>query len=216
MIRVVLADDQALIRAGLAAIIGAEPDMEVVGEASDGAEAVQVAVTERADVVLMDVEMPGTDGLAGVRALIPALPAVKVLMLTMFDVEGYVFESLKAGASGFLLKTTPPTDLVEAIRSAYAGRQVLAPSVVGRLVDHFVRRPAGRHAVPAALSQITEREMDVLKAIARGMSNAEIAAHLHLSEATVKTYVTRILAKLRLRDRVQLVILAYESGLVDG
>ncbi|GGH44096.1 response regulator [Microbacterium album] len=217
MIRVVVADDQELIRTGLTAIIDAEPDLTVVGEAEDGAEAARLAIVAAADVVLMDIEMPGTTGIEGIALLRAERPGPRVLLLTMFDLEEYVFEGLKAGASGFLLKTSPTADMLDAIRAVHQGRQVLAPSVIARLVTSFVQRtPAGsRDRADAAevLRDVTERELAVIRALTRGMSNAEIAAHLHLSEATVKTYVTRILAKLGLRDRVQLVILAYELGL---
>lgn len=212
MIRVVIADDQDLIRAGLKAIIDAEPDLGVVAEARDGREAASVAASALADVVLMDVQMPGTDGIQGTLGVIRSRPEARVLMLTMYDVDHHVFDALKAGASGFLLKTTSPDDLTEAVRAAHEGRQVFAPSVLDRLVHSYVRQPVARDGVPEVLSELTARELEVFLAVARGLSNGEIGAELHLSEATVKTYVTRILAKLGLRDRVQAVILAYECG----
>ncbi|NLF04400.1 MAG: response regulator transcription factor [Actinomycetales bacterium] len=214
MIRIVVADDQDLIRAGLRAILEAEPDLEVVGEARDGLEAARLARTHEADVVLMDVQMPGTDGLDGIAAVAAARPEARVVVLTMYDVDDYVFLALQAGASGFLLKTTPPDRLTAAVRDAHEGRRIFAPSVVDRLVRTFVSRPTASTGTPAALRALTERELEVFRAIARGLSNAEISAELFLSEATVKTYVTRILAKLALRDRVQAVILAYECGAV--
>ncbi len=214
MIRVVVADDQDLVRAGLRAILESAPDMTVVAEAADGAQAARLARERRAHVVLMDVQMAGSDGLTGIGAVAAAVPSARVVMLTMYDVDDYVSEALRAGASGFLLKTTPPEDLVAAVRRVHAGEHVLGPSVTARLVDSFVRRPVPSAGVPEVLRPLTERELEVFDAIARGLSNAEIGAALFLSEATVKTYVTRILAKLGLRDRVQAVILAYECGRV--
>jgi len=214
VIRVVVADDQDLIRAGLRAIVEAEPDLEVVAEASDGHDAARLAREAEADVVLMDVQMPGLDGLEGIAAVAAARPEARVLVLTMYDVDDYVFRALRAGASGFLLKTTPPEELTTAIRDAHEGRRSFAPSVTERLVRTYVARPAPSTGVPEVLRELTDRELEVFRAIARGMSNAEISGELYLSEATVKTYVTRILAKLGLRDRVQAVILAYECGAV--
>jgi DNA-binding NarL/FixJ family response regulator len=214
MIRVVIADDQDLVRAGIAAILSAHDDLEVVGEASDGAAAARTARDAQADVVLMDVQMPGTDGITGAREVATARPEAKVLMLTMFDLDEHVFGALQAGASGFLLKTTAPDDLVAAVRAVHSGELLFAPSVTRRLVEAYVRRPPTSGALPAVLAPLTERELDVFRAIARGWSNAEIGARLYLGEATVKTHVTRILAKLGLRDRVQAVVLAYECGLV--
>ncbi|MDQ2624890.1 MAG: response regulator transcription factor [Actinomycetota bacterium] len=211
-IRIIIADDQDLIRAGLRAILEADPGLTVVAEASDGAQAARLAREHDADVVLMDVQMPGTDGLAGVAAVGAALPRARVIMLTMYDVDDYVAQALRAGASGFLLKTTPPEELTAAIRKAHAGQHVFGPSVTDRLVRSFVTHPTPTDGVPEALRSLTERELEVFDAIARGLSNAEIGASLYLTEATVKTYVTRILAKLGLRDRVQAVILAFESG----
>jgi DNA-binding NarL/FixJ family response regulator len=198
-------------------ILSAETDLRVVGEAGDGASAVELARRLRPDVVLMDIRMPGMDGIQATRALAgPGVEdPVKVLILTTFGLDEYVIESLRAGASGFLLKDAPPEDLVEAIRIVAAGEALLAPSVTRRLLDRVASRlpPANEDTIPA-LSQLTEREMEVLKLMARGLSNAEIAEKLVVSETTVKTHVSRVLAKLDLRDRVQAVILAYETGLV--
>jgi DNA-binding NarL/FixJ family response regulator len=215
--RVLLVDDQPLLRTGFRMILSAEPDLQVVGEAGDGAAAVELARRLRPDVVLMDIRMPGMDGIQATRAL--AGPGVedplKVLMLTTFGQDEYVVESLRAGASGFLLKDAPAEDLVEAIRVIAAGEALLAPSVTRRLLDRVASRlpPAHDNKVPA-LSELTERELEVLKLVARGLSNAEIAEKLVVSETTVKTHVSRILGKLDLRDRVQVVILAYETGLI--
>jgi DNA-binding NarL/FixJ family response regulator len=215
--RVLLVDDQPLLRTGFRMILSAEPDLQVVGEAGEGAAAVELARRLRPDVVLMDIRMPGMDGIQATRAL--AGPGVedplKVLMLTTFGQDEYVVESLRAGASGFLLKDAPAEDLVEAIRVIAAGEALLAPSVTRRLLDRVASRlpPAHDNVVPA-LSELTERELEVLKLVARGLSNAEIAEKLVVSETTVKTHVSRILGKLDLRDRVQVVILAYETGLI--
>lgn len=211
-IRVFIADDQHLIRGGLRAIIDAEPDLRVVGEAGEGATAAREAVASRADVVLMDVQMPGTDGIEGVRLLIEARPEIRVLMLTMFDLDEYVLGALRAGASGFLLKTTPPADITDAIRASRNGGMLFAPSVTRRLVESYVKQPPPVDGVPAQLAGLTARELEVFQEIARGLSNAEIGAQLYMGEATVKTHVTRILAKLALRDRVQAVVLAYDCG----
>ncbi|MEV5070656.1 response regulator transcription factor [Microbacterium sp. LMI12-1-1.1] len=213
-IRVLVADDQHLIRGGLRAIIDAEPDLRVVGEAVDGASAAREAVACRADVVLMDVQMPGVDGIDGVRLVIEARPEARVLMLTMFDLDDYVLRALRAGASGFLLKTTPPADLTAAIRASREGTMLFAPSVTRRLVESYVNQPAPVDGVPERLAGLTARELDVFQEIARGLSNTEIGAQLYMGEATVKTHITRILAKLGLRDRVQAVVLAYDCGLM--
>jgi DNA-binding NarL/FixJ family response regulator len=216
-IRVLLVDDQPLLRTGFRMILSAEPDLTIVGEAADGASGVEAARRLQPDVVLMDIRMPGMDGIAATRAL--AGPGVenpaKVLILTTFGLDEYVVEALRAGASGFLLKDAPPEDLVDAIRIVAAGEALLAPSVTRRLLDRVASRlpPATENAIPA-LSELTDREMEVLKLIARGLSNAEIAEKLVVSETTVKTHVSRVLAKLEIRDRVQAVILAYETGLV--
>ncbi len=213
-IRVVVADDQDLVRGGLCAILGTVDDIEVVAEAASGAAAATAAAVHLADVVLMDVQMPGSDGIQGTQAVLRARPQCRVLVLTMFDLDEYVFGALRAGASGFLLKTTPPEALATAIRACAAGEQLFSPTVVRRLVAAYVRRPPPTDGVPPQLTGLTDRELDVLRALARGLSNAEIAGSLHLGETTVKTHVTRILAKLGLRDRVQAVVLAYECGLV--
>ncbi len=211
VISVVVVDDQALIRSGVRAMIEAAPDLRVVGEAADGAEGARVVAATDPDVVVMDVQMPDADGIAGLTALVESGARARVLMLTMFDLDHYVLEALRIGASGFLLKTTPPDRLVAAIRDVHRGDRAFAPSVVDRLVRTYVDRPADPE-VPPALAALSPRERDVLRALTRGLSNAEIAGELFLTEATVKTYVTRILTKLGLRDRVQAVILAYESG----
>ena len=214
MIRVLVVDDQDLIRGGLRAILGAEEDIEVVGEAPDGGAAARLAADRLADVVVMDVQMPGVDGIAATREVLAARPACRVLVLTMFDLDEYVYAALRAGASGFLLKTAPSEELAAAVRACHAGEMLFAPAVTRRLVEAYVRRPPARDGVPGELAELTGRELDVLRAIARGLSNAEIASELHLGEATVKTHVTRILSKLGVRDRVQAVVLAYECGLV--
>jgi DNA-binding NarL/FixJ family response regulator len=214
-IRVVIADDQALVRAGFRMILDAEPGIEVVGEAPDGAEAVAVVGRVRPDVVLMDVRMPRMDGLEATRRVVAAgAESVRVIVLTTFDLDDYIYEALRVGASGFLLKDTPPEQLVEAIRLVAAGEALLSPSVTRRVIAQFAGRPDPRPAPPAGYADLTDREREVLELLARGMSNAEIAAHLVVSETTVKTHVARVLGKLRLRDRVQAVVLAYESGLV--
>jgi len=214
VIRVVLADDQDLIRGGLRAILDAEEDISVVAETSDGAGAARAVAAHAADVVLMDVQMPGVDGLDGTRLAIEARPECRVLVLTMFDLDEYVFAALRAGASGFLLKTTPPAELAAAVRACHSGELLFAPAITRRLVEAYVRHPPEPDGVPARLGELTAREVDVLRAIARGLSNAEIAGELFLGESTVKTHVTRILWKLGLRDRVQAVAPAYETGLV--
>jgi len=213
MIRIVIADDQDLIRSGLRAILEVEPDLKVVAEASDGSTAVEQAVEQAADVVLMDVEMPLCNGVEGVRRLMAARPRTKALMLTTFDLDEYVYEALRAGASGFLLKTASPGDLATAVRAVHGGEMLFSPIVTRRLVESYVRRPPASQTRPPALAPLTERELDVFRAIARGLSNAEIAAELFLGEATVRTHVSRILAKLGLRDRVQAIVLAHECGL---
>lgn len=216
MIRVLLADDQALMRAGFRLILSAEPDLEVVGEASDGLEAVELARRLRPDVVAMDVRMPRMDGVEATRRL--AGPDVedplKVLILTTFDLDDHVYGALRAGACGFLLKDAPPEELAHAIRVCAAGESLLSPSITRRLIADFAARPAPAPRIGASVDALTGRELEVLGLVARGLSNAEIAEHLVLSETTVKTHVGHILAKLRLRDRVQAVVLAYEQGLV--
>ncbi len=215
MIRVLVADDQTLVRAGFRAILEVQDDLEVVGEAEDGDEAVALARELRPDVVLMDIRMPGVDGIEATRRLIRDGDAPRILMLTTFDLDEYVYEAMKAGASGFLLKDAPRDQLVGAVRTVAAGDALLAPALVRRLIEDFVRRPAPGARPPAELDDLTEREREVLTLIARGLANAEIAARLFVSEATVRTHVTHILAKLGLRDRVQAVVLAYETGLVQ-
>jgi DNA-binding NarL/FixJ family response regulator len=216
MIRVVLADDQALVRGGFRSILEGQDGIEVVGEAADGAEAVEEALRRRPDVVLMDVRMPRVDGIEATRRLqADARFSARVLILTTFDYDEYVYEALRAGASGFLLKSVPARELASAVRTVAAGDALLAPEITRRMIEDYVRRPRPRSAAPPALAELTARERQVLELIARGRSNAEIAAELFLSEPTVKTHVSRILAKLGLRDRVQAVVLAYESGLVQ-
>ncbi len=216
MIRVLLADDQALVRAGFHAILESQPDLEVVGEAADGEEALGLARRLRPDVVLMDVRMPRLDGLEATRRLLSrGGTATRVLMLTTFDLDEYLYEAMKAGASGFLLKDAPRDQLIAAVRMVAAGDALLAPAITRRLIEEFVRRPPPGSGIPPALSELSPRELEVLKLVARGLSNAEIAAHLVVSEATVKTHVAHVLAKLSLRDRVQAVVLAYETRLVE-
>jgi len=214
-IRVVVVDDQELVRSGFCVILDAADGIDVVGEAGDGEAAVAAVATHHPDVVLMDIRMPGMDGLEATR-LITQDPsaAPKVVMLTTFDLDDYVYEALRAGASGFLLKDSPRHDLIAAIRAAAAGDALLAPSVTRRLIEAFARRPPEATPSPSQLASLTARERDVLLLLARGRSNAEIAVALFVSEATVKTHVGNVLAKLGLRDRVQAVILAYETGLV--
>jgi DNA-binding NarL/FixJ family response regulator len=215
VIKVLLADDHELVRGGLKAMLGARDDIEVVGEASDGAEAVEEAIRLRPDVLLMDIRMPRLDGIEATRRLTAHAGAPRVLVLTTFDLDEYVYEALRAGAAGFLLKDAPPGQIAEAIRTVATGDQMLAPAVTKRLVERFVKRPPPDTAREQRFEELTEREAEVLRHVARGLSNAEIAERLFLSEATVKTHLTRILSKLELRDRVQAVVLAYESGLVE-
>jgi len=211
---VLLADDQALVRGGFKLILEAQEDLDVVGEADDGRAAIEAARTLRPDVVLMDVRMPVLDGISATRYLLEEGTVGHVLVLTTFDEDRIVYDALKAGAAGFLLKTVPPQQLVAAVRTVAAGEALLAPTVTRRLIEEFVRRPPPGDATSHRLAELTEREREVLTLIARGLSNAEIASTLFLSGATVKTHVNRILSKLGVRDRVQAVVLAYETGLV--
>ena len=213
MIRVLIADDQALMRGGFRMILDAQDDIEVVGEAIDGRDAVEQYRRTAPDVVVMDVRMPAMDGIEATRRLTAADPPARVLILTTFDLDEYVYEALRAGASGFLLKDRPPEELVAAVRVVAAGEALIAPSVTRRLIEEFARRPQ-RPAAPDGLDDLTEREREVLVLMGRGRSNAEIATGLFVAETTVKTHVGHVLAKLRLRDRAQAVVLAYESGLV--
>lgn len=212
-IRVVLVDDQALVRAGFTMLVDSQPDMAVVGEAGDGGEAVALLGKTDADVVLMDVRMPRVDGVEATRSITQRGGTPRVIVLTTFDLDEYAFAAIKAGASAFLLKDAPPADLLSAIRSVHSGDAVVAPSTTRRLLEHFAA--AQPSAPPPALDGLTDREVEVLRLVARGRSNTEIASELVVAEATVKTHVGRILAKTGTRDRVQLVVLAYESGLVS-
>jgi DNA-binding NarL/FixJ family response regulator len=215
-VRVVVADDQALVRAGFRLLVDSDPDLEVVGEAVDGTEAVEAARRERPDVVLMDIRMPRMDGLEATRQITAdaTLAEVRVLMLTTFDLDEYVYQALRVGASGFLLKDTPPADLLAAIRVVASGDALLAPGITRRLIAEFARRPDPTQVTSATLAALTDREREVLALVAHGLSNSEIAERLVVSAATSKTYVSRLLAKLGARDRAQLVAIAYETGLV--
>jgi len=215
MIRVALVDDQAMVRAGFRMILESEADLTVVGEAGDGREALDMVRRAGPDVVLMDVRMPVMDGIEATRAILAAGSPARVLMLTTFDLEDYVYAALRAGASGFLLKDAPAEQLITAVRVIAAGDALLAPSVTRLLIEEVSRRPSVNPEVVApGLADLTDRELEVLKLMARGLSNSEIAVQLYLGEATVKTHVGRVLTKLDLRDRVQAVVVAYESGLV--
>jgi DNA-binding NarL/FixJ family response regulator len=213
MTSLLIADDQAMIRTGLRKILEAETDLEVVAEAPDGSEAVAEAVRLRPDLVLMDIRMPVLDGIEATRRITHTVPSTRVLILTTFGLDTYVFDSLRSGASGFMLKDAPPEELVAAVRIVAAGDALLAPAVTRSVVEEFVRGPA-QPAEPPSLGELTPREREVLDLLARGLSNPEICGELVISEATAKTHVARILQKLDLRDRVQAVIYAYESGLV--
>ena len=213
-IRVLVVDDQELVRSGFCVILDAADGITVVGEAANGEAAVRAAAAHNPDVVLMDIRMPGMDGLEATRLLARSEPAPKVVMLTTFDLDEYVYEALRAGASGFLLKDSPRADLIAAVRIAAAGNAMLAPTITRRLIEAFARRPAPTSPSPVRLASLTAREREVLVLMARGSTNTEIAGALFVSEATVKTHVGNLLAKLGLRDRVQAVILAYETGIV--
>jgi DNA-binding NarL/FixJ family response regulator len=214
-IRVLIADDQALVRAGFRMILDAEDDLDVIGEASDGMEAVDATRRLKPDVVLMDIRMPGLDGIEATRRVLASAEdgSVRVLMLTTFDLNEYVYDALRAGASGFLLKDVPPEQLADGIRVVARGDALLAPSITRRLIQEFAQAGPPSGPPPRGLDELTARELEVFKLVARGLSNAEIAAELIVSETTVKTHVARLLMKLGLRDRVQAVVLAYESGI---
>jgi DNA-binding NarL/FixJ family response regulator len=217
LIRVILVDDQQLVRAGLALVIDSQSDMHVVGQAGDGTQALRLVATVPADIVLMDVRMPNLDGLAATEQLAgidPPGPMPKIVMLTTFDLDEYLLHAIKAGASGFLLKDAPPEEMLAAIRSVHAGDAVLAPSSTRRLLDHVARALPDAPANPEMFAELTEREREVLLLMAKGLTNGEIAEELFVAEATVKTHVGRVLAKLGARDRVQAVVLAYENHLV--
>jgi DNA-binding NarL/FixJ family response regulator len=217
VIRILLADDEALVRSGLRLILQSEPDFEVVGEAEDGEEAIQKTRQMRPDVVLMDVRMPRMDGVEATRRLVEAGEG-RVLILTTFDLDAHLFAAVRAGASGFMLKAVPPDDLITAVRAVARGDALIEPRMTRRLLEEFARRPQPVTATvaPAVLEQLTDRELEVLREIGRGLSNTEIGERLYIGEATVKTHVAHILSKLHLRDRIQAVVLAYETGLVPS
>lgn len=215
MIRVLLVDDQHLVRAGFRSILEKQPDLEVVGEAADGREAVEWCGAHSVDVILMDIRMPKLDGVAATVEIVRRAPSVRIIVLTTFDADAYVYAALRAGATGFLLKDTSPEKLVDAVRDAITGTAMLSPAITNRLIEAFVEAPApSQHGVPPAFADLTERELDVLRLLAGGASNAEIGSALFLAETTVKTHVARVLTKLGVRDRVQAVVAAYEGGLV--
>ncbi len=216
MIRVLLADDQALVRAGFRALLDSAPDIEVVAEAADGEEAVRLTRAERPDVVLMDIRMPGVDGLDAAGRILadPVLEATRVVILTTFDLDEYIFEALRAGASGFLVKDTEPGDLLRAVRVVHGGEALLSPGITRRLIADYARRPPSAPDPSVRLNGLTEREREVVALVGGGLSNEEIAAHLVLSPATAKTHVSRAMVKLGVRDRAQLVVIAYETALV--
>ena len=213
-IRVLVADDQSMVRAGFRMLLAGEADIEVVAEASNGLEAVDKAARFHPTVVLMDIRMPELDGLEATRRILAADDRARILILTTFDLDEYVYEALRAGASGFVLKDDPPEQLIAAIRTVAAGDALLSPAVTKRVIEQFTRSP--RPARPKGIDELTARELDVLRLIARGLSNAEIGQELYISDTTVKTHVTHILQKLDLRDRVQAVVLAYQTGLFDA
>jgi DNA-binding NarL/FixJ family response regulator len=212
-IRVLVADDQSMVRAGFRMLLGGEPDIEVVAEASNGLEAVQQAARFNPTVVLMDIRMPEVDGLEATRRILEADRAARVLILTTFDLDEYVYEALRAGASGFVLKDNPPEQLIAAVRTVAAGEALLSPSVTKRVIEQFTRIP--RPSPPRALAELTAREREIFQLIATGLSNAEIGQRLYISDTTVKTHITHIFQKLDLRDRVQAVVLAYRTGLFE-
>lgn len=215
MIRVAVADDQTLVRSGMRLVLESAEDIRVVGEAADGIEAVDLAARERPDVMVMDIRMPELDGIEATRRLITRAPGTRVLVVTTYDLDEYVLEALRAGAAGFLLKDSAPDSLAEAVRTVAAGDSLLSPSVTRQLVERFVRRPEPDAELSGRMEELTERERELARLVARGMTNAEIAAELLLGENTVKSHVTAVLSKLRLRNRSQIVVAAYESGLVE-
>ena len=212
-VRVLIADDQSMVRAGFRMLLSGEPDLEVVAEASNGAEAVEKAARFKPTVVLMDIRMPELDGLEATRRILALDSSARILILTTFDLDEYVYEALRAGASGFVLKDDPPEQLIAAIRIVAGGDALLSPGITKRVIEQFARIP--QPAPPRQLDELTERELDVFRLIARGLSNTEIGQELYISDTTVKTHITHILQKLDLRDRVQAVVLAYETGLFD-
>ncbi len=214
MISVVIADDQELVREGLRMMLDAEPDLVVVGEAGDGNEALAAVRRHDPDVLVMDIRMPDLDGIEATRRLVAAGGRARVLVLTTFDLDEYVYQAMKAGASGFLLKDANREQLATAVRTIARGESLLAPAITRRLIEDFCQRPPPTAGLPDAVAHLSERELDVLRLLARGLSNAEIAANLYLSDTTVKSHVARILAKLNLRDRVQTVVFAYETGVI--
>jgi DNA-binding NarL/FixJ family response regulator len=213
-IRVLVADDQSMVRAGFRMLLSGEPDIEVVAEASNGLEAVDKAARFNPTVVLMDIRMPELDGLEATRRILEADDSARILILTTFDLDEYVYDALRAGASGFVLKDDPPEQLLAAIRTVAAGSALLSPAVTKRVIEQFARTP--RSAPPPSVEELTERELEVFRLVARGLSNGEIGEQLYISEATVKTHITHLLQKLNLRDRVQAVVLAHETGLFTG
>lgn len=214
MIRVVVADDEELIRSGLRMILEGEEDIRVVGEADDGAGALDLAVEKNPEVVVMDLRMPGMDGIESTEKIRTRMPSVRVLVVTTFDLDEYVLAALKAGAEGFLLKDSAPETLVDAVRTVASGEALLAPSVTRKLIGHYVGQGSADPELAEAVAELTERELEVMRLVARGMTNSEIASELHLGEGTVKTHVTAVLSKLDLANRAQIVVAAYESGLV--
>jgi DNA-binding NarL/FixJ family response regulator len=216
MIRLLLVDDEPLVRSGVRMILEGEDDIEFVGEAADGNEALDLARLLAPDLVLLDIRMPALDGIETTRRLLAHVDSPpRVLVLTTFDLDEYVYEAMKAGASGFILKNVPPAKLVDAVRTVATGDALLAPAITRRMIERFVQRPPATNGRPPRLEELTDRELDVLRLIARGLSNAEIATSLFLSQATVKSHVNRVLSKLSLRDRTQAAVLAYETGLVE-